>query len=343
MALTLAQLAAELDAQLYGDGDILVTGLGSLKSAGPGELTFLANPKYRSFLEQTRAGAVLCTPDHAASCPVPALAVKDPYLAFARVSRHFDLAPAAQPGIHATALIAPSAQVDASASVGPHAVIEDGARVGAGAVIMANVFVGARAVVGDGVRLWPGVVLYHDVVLGERVNVHANTVIGSDGFGFAPSKEGWIKIAQVGSVHIGADTDIGACCTIDRGAIEDTRIGSGVIIDNQVHIAHNVIIGDHTALAGKVGIAGSARIGSRCMLGGAVGVAGHIEIADDVQVLGMSLVSGSIRTPGTYASGTLLDEQTRWRKNTVRTRQLDDLFRRVRQLEKDRDAGQDEQ
>lgn len=341
MALTLAQLAAELDARLFGDGDTRISGLGSLKSAGPGELTFLANPRYRAYLEQTRAGAVLCTPDQAANCPVPALAVDDPYLAFARLSRHFDPAPVAPLGIHPTALIASSAQIDASASIAAHVVIEDGARVGAGAVVMANVFVGARAVVGDGVRLWPGVVLYHDVRLGERVNVHANTVIGSDGFGFAPSKEGWVKIAQVGSVSIGADTEIGACCTIDRGAIEDTRIGKGVIIDNQVHIAHNVVIGDHTALAGKVGIAGSTRIGSRCLLGGAVGVAGHLEIADDVQVLGMSLVSGSIKKPGTYASGTLLDEQTRWRKNTVRTRQLDELFRRVRDLEKDRDADRD--
>lgn len=343
MALTLAQLATELDAQLHGDGDIQVSGLGTLKSAGANDLTFLANPKYRPYLEQTRAAAVLCTPDQVAFSPVAALAVKDPYLAFARVTRHFDRTPVPPAGIHPTAVVAASARVDASASVGAHAVIEDDAVIGAGAVVMANVFVGARSSIGAAARLWPGVVVYHDVTLGARVNVHANTVIGSDGFGFAPSKQGWIKISQVGGVRIGDDSDIGACTTIDRGAIEDTVIGKGVIIDNQVQVAHNVVIGDHTALAGKVGISGSSRIGSRCMLGGAVGVAGHLEIVDDVQVLGMSLVSGSITKPGIYASGTLLDEHTRWRKNTVRTRQLDELFRRVRQLEKARDQGQGEQ
>lgn len=341
--LTLAQLAAELGAELHGDGNTLVSGLGTLKSAGPGELTFLANPKYRPYLEQTRAAAVLCTPDQVSASPVPALAVDQPYLAFARASRFFDRTPAVAPGIHPSAIVAPSAVVDASAAIGPHAVVEEDVHIGAGVVLMANTFVGARSRIGPGSRLWPGVVVYHDVVIGERVMVHANSVIGSDGFGFAPSKAGWVKIFQVGGVRIGDDTDIGACTTIDRGAIEDTVIGKGVIIDNQVQIAHNVVIGDHTAMAGKAGVSGSSTVGSRCLIGGGVGVAGHLEITDDVQVLGMSLVSGSITRPGTYASGGLLDEHTRWRKNTVRTRQLDDLFRRVRQLEKARDTDQGEQ
>lgn len=335
---TLAQLAKELDAELHGDGAVQISGLGTLKSAGPGQLSFLANAKYRGYLEETNAAAVLCTPDQVAFSPVPALVVKDPYLAFARVTRHFDRMPAAVAGIHATAVIDSSAHVDASASIGPHVVIEGHARVGANAVIMANVFIGARTSIGAGARIWPGVAIYHDVDIGPRCNVHANTVIGSDGFGFAPSSEGWIKISQVGGVKIGADSDIGACTTIDRGAIEDTVIGKGVIIDNQVQVAHNVVIGDHTALAGKVGISGSSKIGSRCLLGGAVGVAGHLEITDNVQVLGMSLVSGSITKPGVYASGAPVDEHARWRKNTVRARHLDDLFRRVKLLEKARDS-----
>ena len=340
VALTLAQLAEELGADVHGDGAVQVSGLGTLKSARAGDLTFLANPKYRSYLENTGAAAVLCTADQAPISPVPALVVKDPYLAFARITHHFDRTPSATPGIHASAVIAASAKVDPSASIGAHVVIEDGVEVGANAVIMPNVFIGARSRLGRGVRLWPGVAIYHDVVIGDRCNIHANAVIGADGFGFAPSAEGWIKISQVGGVRIGEDSDIGACTTIDRGAIEDTVIGKGVIIDNQVQVAHNVVIGDHTALAGKVGISGSSTIGSRCMLGGAVGVAGHLEITDNVQVLGMSLVSGSINKPGVYASGAPVDEHARWRKNTVRARQLDDLFRRVKALEKARDNEQ---
>lgn len=336
MVLTLAALAEELGAELHGDGAVMLSGLGTLKSAGPGDLTFLANPRYRNYLEQTRASAVLCTPDQVAACPGAALAVADPYLAFARASQHFDRTPRAQPGIHPSAVVAPDAQVDASASVGPHAVIEEGAEVGPGAVVMANAYVGAGSVLGTQVRIWPNVTIYHGVRLGARCVVHAGTVIGADGFGFAPSREGWTKVAQVGGVLIGDDVDIGACTTIDRGAIEDTVIGNGVIIDNQVQIAHNVVIGDHTALAGKVGIAGSSRIGSRCLLAGAVGVSGHLEITDGVQVLGMSLVSRSLNQPGVYASGQPVDEHGSWRRNTVRLRQLDALFRRVKALEKGR-------
>lgn len=334
MALTLAQLAEELGAELHGPGDLPLTGLGTLKSAGPGELSFLANPRYRSYLEQTRAGAVLCTPDQVEHCPVPALAVANPYLAFARSSRHFDRTPTAQPGVHPTAQVAKSARVHDSASIGPNVIVEDNVEIGANAVLMANVFVGRDAILGERVRLWPGVVIYHDVTIGHRSVVHANSVIGSDGFGFAPSPEGWVKMAQVGSVRVGDDVDIGACTTIDRGAIEDTVIGNGVIIDNQVMIAHNVQIGDHSALAGKAAIAGSARIGRNCILAGAVGVAGHLEICDNVQVLGMSLVSRSLTEPGTYGSGQPVEAEHKWRRNTVRIRQLDDLFRRVKALEK---------
>lgn len=336
--LTLAQLAQELGAELNGEGSTTITGLGTLKSARAGELTFLANPRYRSYLQQTQASAVLCTPDQAAHSPVATLAVAEPYVAFARISHHFDRTPATAPGVHPSAVVDDSARVDPGASVGANVVIEAEAEVGAGAVLMPNCYVGARSRIGEGVRLWPGVVVYHDVRIGARTCVHANTVIGSDGFGFAPGKQGWQKIAQVGAVSIGEDCDIGACTTIDRGAIEDTRIGQGVIIDNQVQIAHNVVIGDHTALAGKVGISGSSTIGSRCLLGGAVGVAGHLEIVDDVQVMGMTLVSGSITRPGVYASGGALEEHASWRKNIVRFRHLDELFRRVKALEKRGDA-----
>lgn len=341
MAMTLADIAAELGAELRGDPQLCIDSLGTLQSAREGQLSFLANPRYRSYLENTGASAVLCHPDQADACPVAALVVDNPYLAFARISHRFDPAPAHAPGIHGRAVIAASAQVDAGAHVGANVVIEDNAVIGPGCVIMANSVIGAGVRLGRQVTLWPNVTICHGVIIGDRTTIHPGAVVGSDGFGFAPTPQGWQKVAQVGTVRIGNDVDIGAGTAIDRGAVDDTVIGNGVIIDNLVQVAHNVTIGDHTAIAGKTGIAGSSRIGSRCLIGGAVGIVGHLEIVDDVQVMAMSLVSGSITEPGVYGSGQPVDRVERWRKNTVRTRQLDELFRRVKRLEKRLDDDQD--
>ncbi|MDX1805238.1 MAG: UDP-3-O-(3-hydroxymyristoyl)glucosamine N-acyltransferase, partial [Alcanivorax sp.] len=292
--LTLGELASKLDARLIGDENATVEGLGTIQSATGRQLAFLANPRYRGFLERTTAAAVLVPESQSEFCPVAALVVKDPYLAFARASAFFDRAPVPAAGIHASATVDPSADIDESASIGPNAVIESGARVEAGAIIMANAVVGAGSVIGQQCRIWPNVTIYHGVSLGRRTIIHANCVIGADGFGFAFNGAGWTKVHQVGGVRIGDDVEIGAGTTVDRGAIEDTVIGNGVILDNQIQVAHNVVIGDHTAIAGKAGIAGSAKIGSYCLIGGAAGVAGHIEICDKVQVLAMSMVSSSI-------------------------------------------------
>ena len=335
MALTLAQLAAELGAELRGNGEAEISGLGTLRSATPEQLAFLANPRYRAYLEQTRAGAVLCTAEQAEACPVAALVVADPYLAFAKVSRHFDTTPEAPREIHPRAVIAPDAVIEDNVSIGPNAVIGAGARLRAGVVVMANAVVGEGVELGEQVRLYPNVTIYHGVVIGPRTIIHAGSVIGADGFGYAFSSGRWSKVAQVGAVKIGADVEIGANVTIDRGAIEDTVIGNGVILDDQVHLGHNVVVGDHTAMAGKVGVSGSSRIGSYCMIGGAVGIAGHLEICDKVVVLGMTLVSKSITEPGTYGSALPADRDDRWRRNTARFRHLDELYRRVRKLEQD--------
>ena len=332
--LTLGKLAEKLGAELVGDPDQPVDGLGTIQSATASQLTFLANPRYRSFMEKTGAAAVLITEEQKAFCPVAALIVKDPYLCFAQASAFFDKAPSPASGIHASAVIDPSARVDESASIGPNVVIDAEVQVGKGAIIMANSVVGAGSVIGDQRRIWPNVTIYHGVTLGPRTIIHANCVLGGDGFGFAFNGAGWTKIHQVGGVRIGADVEIGSGTTVDRGAIEDTVIGNGAILDNQIQVAHNVVIGEHTALAGKVGIAGSSKIGSYCMLGGAVGVSGHIEICDKVQVLGMTLVSSSITRSGTYGSALPADEQTRYRKNVARFRKLDELARRVRKLER---------
>lgn len=335
--LTLGELARQLDAELVGNPDQPVDGLGTIQSATGSQLTFLANPRYRSFLEQTRAAAVLIPESQREFCPVAALIVKDPYLSFAKASAFFETAPVPTPGIHPSAVVDGQAKVAASASVGPNAVIDAGATVGEGAVIMANSVVGAGSVIGEQCKIWPNVTIYHGVTLGPRTIIHANCVIGGDGFGFAFNGGGWTKLHQVGGVIIGADVEIGSGTTVDRGAIEDTVIGDGVILDNQIQVAHNVVIGNHTAIAGKAGIAGSAKIGAYCLIGGAAGIAGHIEVCDKVQILAMSLVSSSITEPGTYGSALPVDTQSRYRRNVARFRNLDDLARRVRKLERSSD------
>lgn len=332
--LTLAEIAEKLEGELHGDGDLTVSRLATIQSATADALTFLANPRYRSYLETTGAGAVLCTAEQAQHSPVATIVVKNPYLAFARISHDFDPRPQQPPGVHPSAVIAADVSVPASAHIGAQVVIEAGTCLGEGCVIMAGCYIGAGCTLGDQVRLWPHVTLYHQVVIGDRSVVHANSVIGADGFGFAHTGSAWTPIAQVGGVVIGNDVNIGASTTIDRGAVESTRIGDGVIIDNQVQIAHNVVIGEHTAIAGSSGISGSVTIGRYCLIGGACGVAGHLEICDQVQISGMSRVTGNITEPGTYASGTTLDKVGVWRKSAVHFRHLHDIHQRLKRLEK---------
>lgn len=335
MGRTLDEIASELGATLHGSGDLRISGIASLASAGPEQLTYLANPALRDRLARCRAAAVLCRRDDLDQCPVPALEVDDPYAAFARISRHFAPAPAPAPGVHPAAVIDSSVSVPASASIGPGVVIEADVELGEGVVVMAGSVIGPGARLGEGVKIHPNVTIYHGVSLGPRTIIHAASVLGSDGFGYAPSRDGWIKVAQVGRLRIGADVEIGAGCTIDRGALDDTVIEDGVILDNQVHIGHNVFVGEHTAIAGQVGIAGSARIGRRCMLAGQVGVNSHIGICDDVQLLGKAMVTRSIDSPGAYGSGLPAQEQRLWQRTVARVRRLDELFRRVRKLEND--------
>src|SRR5699024_6898477 len=334
VTITVAELANKVGAELQGEGSALIRGLGTLVSAQPDQLTFFANRKYRPYLATTQAGAVLCTAAAAAECPVPALVVKDPYLAFAKLSQLFALTPAASSGVHAQAVVAEDAILGANVSVAAGAIVASGVRLGDNTVVMANSVVGEGVQLGKNVRIHPNVTLYHGITIGDNTVVHAGSVIGADGFGFAFGEGRWHSVAQVGSVRIGANVNIGANVTIDRGAIEDTVVADGVILDDQVHLGHNVEVGEHSALAGKAGISGSSRIGRYCMIGGAVGLAGHLELADQVNVLGMTLVSKSITKPGTYGSALPADHERVWRRNTARFRKLDELYRRVLQLEK---------
>ncbi|MEN5304801.1 UDP-3-O-(3-hydroxymyristoyl)glucosamine N-acyltransferase [Pseudomonas sp. TWI628] len=334
VTMTLGQLAEALGATLKGPEALQITGLATLQEAGPGQLSFLANPQYRKYLDNCQAAAVLLKAADAEGFAGNALIVADPYLAYARISHLFDPKPKAVAGIHPSAVVAEDAQVDASASVGPFAVIESGARIGANVSIGAHCFVGARCVVGEGGWLAPRVTLYHDVTIGKRVVIQSGAVIGGEGFGFANEKGIWRKIAQIGGVTIGDDVEIGVNTAVDRGALSDTRIGDGVKLDNQIQIAHNVQVGDHTAMAACVGISGSTRIGKHCMLAGGVGLVGHIDICDNVFVSGMTMVTRSITEPGSYSSGTAMQPLADWRKSAARIRQLDDMAKRLQQLEK---------
>ncbi len=342
MPVALGELALRYGCRLVGDPDQQVHRVATLAGAGPQDLAFLANPQYRRQLADTSAGAVVLAEGDAEACPVAALIHDNPYAAYARMAAELHPGPAAEPGIHPRANVSDRAQLEAGVCVGPSAVVEAGARIGAGSVIGPGAVIGRDASLGPDCRIGANVTVCHGVRIGCRVIVHPGAVLGADGFGIARETDGWIKVPQVGSVRIGDDVEIGASTTIDRGAIEDTVIGNGVKLDNQIQIAHNVIIGEHTVMAACSGVSGSTRIGKRCMIAGAVGIVGHLEIADDVVVTGQSMVSRSLTGPGSYSSALPVDESRRWRRNSARFRQLDDMARRLRQLERTVGMGEGE-
>jgi UDP-3-O-[3-hydroxymyristoyl] glucosamine N-acyltransferase len=333
MPVRLAELAVRFGCRLRGDPDALVERVASLQEAGPGTIAFLANRRYRRYLAQTRATAVVIEPALADECPVAALATPNPYATYARIAQLLHPEPAFEPGRHPSAVVEPGALVDATAWVGAHAYVARGAEIGPGVFIGPGSIVMAGARIGDSSRLVARVTICTGVRIGQRCVVHPGAVVGGDGFGHAPDGGAYVKVPQIGAVVIGDDVEVGANSTIDRGAIGDTMIADGVKIDNQVQIGHNVRIGEHTVIAGCVGISGSAVIGRRCMLGGMVGVVGHLEICDDVLVTGRTMISSSIRQPGIYSSALAADEAKRFRRNAARFQKLDELAKRVRRLE----------
>jgi UDP-3-O-[3-hydroxymyristoyl] glucosamine N-acyltransferase len=331
---TLGELAERLGAQLSGDAGRPIDGLATLATAGPRQLTFLANRKYLAQLAQTAAGAVILHPDQAADCPADCLLTPQPYLTYARASRLFAPPSGSAAGVHPAAHVDATARVHPSASVAANAVLEAAVEVGEGAAIGAGCYLGAGSSVGARSRLQPQVVVYHGVQIGADCMIHSHAVLGADGFGFAPGEAGWEKIEQLGGVRIGDRVEIGACTTIDRGALEDTVIEDGVILDNLVQVAHNCRIGQNTAIAGCTGLAGSTIIGQNCTLAGGVGVAGHLEMCDNVHVTAMSMVTKSITRPGSYSSGTPMSATREWKRNAVRFGQLESIARRLASLEK---------
>lgn len=322
-------LAERFSLRLQGDGDVRIAGVATLAQAGPDQLAFLANPRYRAQLADARAGAVVMRADAARDHAGTALIAADPYAAFAKIAALFDASEAIAPGIHPSAAIHADAFVDPGAQVGPFVSIGARSRIAAGAVVGPGCVIGEDCEVGEGTCLVARVTLVVRVRIGRRVVIHPGAVLGADGFGLAMESGRWLKVPQLGGVVVGDDCEIGANTTIDRGALEDTVLEEDVRLDNQIQVGHNVRIGAHTAMAGCSAVAGSARIGRYCLIGGAAGVLGHLEIADRVVVTAMSLVTRSIREPGEYSSGTPLMDNRSWRRNAARFKQLDALARRV--------------
>lgn len=323
MQLRLGDLVDSLGGELHGDRQAPVDGFAPLESAGPGELSFLSNPRYQSQLAASRAGCVIVGPAmrEAALARGAAIVADDPYLYFARATRWWKartVPPDAGLRIHPSAVVDPQAEVDPTATIGPLCVVERGARIGAGTVLK------SRVTVSEGCSI------------GQRCLLHPGVVIGADGFGFAPHQGAWEKIEQLGAVRIGDDVEIGANTCIDRGALADTVIEDGVKLDNLIQVGHNVRIGRHTAIAGNAGIAGSATIGAHCTIGGSAGILGHLTIADHVHVSSFSLVTRSITKPGHYTGIFPLDDNASWEKNAASLKQLHALRERVRALEKNR-------
>jgi UDP-3-O-[3-hydroxymyristoyl] glucosamine N-acyltransferase len=335
---TLKELVDRFGGSCGGDLERSVVGFAAIEDATTDHLAFVTATRYRDAIKATSASAVLVTKKDAEGFESHADRLwicRDPYLQFARIAQFFEDANrrAPAPGIDPLARVDAGARIDPGARVESHAVIGADAVIGPAAHIGAGTIVGAGSTVGENTLLYPKVVVYPGCSIGARCIVHSGAVIGADGFGFAKDGPRWIKIPQVGGVSIGDDVEIGANTTIDRGALNDTRIGNGVKLDNQIQIGHNVQVGEHTIMAAFVGVAGSAIIGSRCMIGGAARIMGHVTIADDVVVSTQTFVSRSITKPGQYTGYYPMSEHAAFEKSAAVLRRLDTLRERVRKLE----------
>lgn len=339
MEIRLAAIVDALGGELVGPADLPLQGLASLAQAGPEHIAFVIGEKNRAAMLASKAGALIVPPVLAedAAAQAALIVTAQPYLYYARLSQWWRakfLAPSV--GVHESACVAPGAQLGFGVQVGAFAVIESGARIGEGTRIGAHTVVEAGASIGRDGRIAPGVQIGAGCSLGDRAVLHSGVVIGADGFGFAPDQGRWVKIEQLGAVRIGHDVEIGANCTIDRGALDDTVIGDGVKLDNLIHIGHNVVIGDHTAMAGCSAVAGSARIGKHCTIGGDAKILGHLELVDGVHISACSVVTRSLLKPGIYTGFFPIDDNAAWEKNAASLRQLNKIRERVRALERDK-------
>ncbi|MEY4699181.1 MAG: UDP-3-O-(3-hydroxymyristoyl) glucosamine N-acyltransferase [Pseudomonadota bacterium] len=342
---TIAELAERYSARLAGDGKAQVSSFAPLNQAGVGQLAFLANPLYRNEAAASQAaGLIVSEADYEFLVAGDVgnkrsfLIHKNPYALFARIAQEFaqHATPQYQPGVHPTAVIESGADISDSAHIGPLCVVGKGAKIGARAVLVSQVHVGENATIGDDTLLYPNVTIYYNCQVGLRNIIHSGTVIGSDGFGFAPDLAAgeWVKVPQTGRVVIGNDVEIGSNTSVDRGAMADTRIDDGCKIDNLVQIAHNAHIGALTVIAGNTAVAGSTTIGKMCMIGGSTSFAGHIQIADRTTISGGTSIMKSIVEPGQqYTSVFPMLPHRDWEKTAVLVRGLDKMRQKIKDLE----------
>jgi len=334
MSYKLKQLAELLGVKVHGDEEVVIKSVAPVDKATEGDISFVSSAKYLQGLRNTSASAVIVKPSMLEDTKVAALVVENPRATYARVVSLLYPQHLPEAGIHASASIDLTAQVAVSASIGANVVIEANAEIADDVIIEAGCVIGRNSKIGKSTHLYPNVTVYYDCIIGEQCILHSSSVVGSDGFGFEFDKTEWLKIAQVGGVRIGDKVEIGACSVVDRGALNDTVIEEGVKLDNHVQIAHNVHVGAHTVMSRGVGVAGSSKIGKNCIIGGMAGIRDNIEITDNVIITAMTIVSKSLRQPGSYSSTTPIDDTKSWRKNSVRFRQLDDMAKRIRLLEK---------
>jgi UDP-3-O-[3-hydroxymyristoyl] glucosamine N-acyltransferase len=335
MSYTLKELANKIGASVHGNENCLIDSLATLLSAKSGQIAFLSNVKYRQQLSDTNASAVIITEDCLADCQTNALVMTNPYMGYALLAQLLDTTPKTSENIHPSAVVDETANVGSNVTIGANAVIESYVELAEGVSIGAGCFIGKQAKIGANTSLWANVSIYHRVEIGQNCLVQANTVIGSDGFGYANHQGNWVKIPQLGSVVIGNNVEIGASTTIDRGALDDTIIKDGVILDNQIQIAHNVVIGENTAMAACSVIAGSTVVGKNCTLAGLVGVNGHINIADGCVFTGFAMVTKNITESGVYSSGLPAQPNKEWQKTNARIRKLETTNKKIKALEKE--------
>jgi UDP-3-O-[3-hydroxymyristoyl] glucosamine N-acyltransferase len=329
---TTAQLAQQLDAELVGDGSVQITGFAPADSAQAGQLTFAENEDYFAKAEQSGASAVL-VPASVKSSTKTLLRVKNPRVAYAKVLPLFFPEPQPAAGIHPTSVIAKSAVIDPSAHIGPHCVVGERVKIGAHTSLLGGNHIGDGSQLGDDCRLFPNVVAYARSQIGHRVRIHAGTVIGSDGYGYVFDGAQHFKVLQLGNVIIHDDVEIGSNTSIDRGALGSTVIGRGTKIDNLVHIAHNVVVGENCLLVGQIGIAGSSKLGNFVILGGQVGIAGHLKIGNHVTIAAQSGVMHDIPDGQKWLGSPACPDKDA-KRQFIGIRRLPDLLQRVAELEK---------
>jgi len=334
MKLSVKELAEHLNGVVVGDADGVVSGVSSLQDAGPEDISFLANPKYADAVKETQAAVVIVKSDWDGEAPCTVIKVENPDAAFTTAANLVGPPPVVfEPGVHPTAVVADDACIGEGACIGPYCVVEPGARIGDGTVLCAFCYVGHASTIGENGMLYPFVSVRERVTIGKRVILHNGAVIGSDGFGNYRDGARWVKIPQIGVVEMGNDVEIGANTTIDRARFGKTVIADGAKIDNLVQVAHNVEIGENTAMAAQVGISGSTKIGSNCMVGGKAGFAGHLTVGDGTIIGAYAGVAFDVPAGQFYLGQPAMPRKKAWR-HIASLEKIPDLIKQVRKLEK---------